>query len=252
MPATPVDETAPVLLDPVSPGRPSSIPWGRASFVVVTASLVILFYALGLHQHLSWPAVKENLHHWQQITRENLLLSVVLYFAAYTLATSLSLPVTFLMSVLCGALFDWWLGVGVASLASTAGATVSFLSSRYLLRSWVRRRFGHRLTRLDRGVHADGGWYLFSLRLTPVVPFFLINLGMGLTPMRLRTFVLVSWLGMLPVKCLLVRAGSALGSIDDPREILSLSVVLSLMLLGLGPLAVRLLARAFHPLHESS
>src|SRR5207302_5821473 len=111
--------------------------------------------------------------------------------------------------------------------------------SRYVLRDWVQRRFGDRLEPVNRGVEKDGGYYLFALRLVPVVPFFLINLGMGLTPMRVTTFAAVSWLGMLLGTFLYVNAGTELATLDSLADLLSWKVLGSLALLGLTPLAVR-------------
>ena len=226
---------------PIEPA-PTGV-WTRAGIVVLTVGLVVAFYALGFDRYLTWDEIKENLHDWRATAQGAMPLSVIVFFLAYVLTTSLSLPVAFVLSILGGALFDFWVGLGVCSLASTAGAVVAFLSSRYVLRDWVRRRFGPRLGPIDRGVEKDGAWFLFSLRLTPVVPFFLINLGMGLTPMRLGTFALVSWLGMLPVKAVLVMAGTTLGTIENPRDILSPGVLVTLGLLGLAPLAIRLVLR---------
>ena len=219
--------------------------WTRAGIVALALALVVAFYALGYDRYLTWDAIQTNLHDWKATVQSHLPMSVLAFFLAYVLVTSLSLPVAFFLSILGGALFDWWIGLGVCSLASAAGAVISFLSSRYVLRDWVHRRFGSRLVPIDRGVEKDGAWFLFSLRLTPLVPFFLINLGMGLTPMRLGTFALVSWLGMLPVKAILVTAGTTIQSIETPKDILSPGILITLGLLGLAPLAIRLLLRAF-------
>ena len=229
-------------MTPIQPA-PTGV-WTRVGIVVLAAALIGAFYALGFDRYLTWDNIKKNLHDWRATAQGSMPLSVIVFFLAYVLVTSLSLPVAFFLSILGGALFDWWIGLGVCSLASTAGAVVSFLSSRYVLRDWVRRRFGPRLGPIDRGVERDGAWFLFSLRLTPVVPFFLINLGMGLTPMRLGTFALVSWLGMLPVKAVLVMAGTTLGTIERPQDILSPGVLVTLVLLGAAPLGIRLLLRA--------
>jgi uncharacterized membrane protein YdjX (TVP38/TMEM64 family) len=218
--------------------------WPRVGVVAGALGLVVAFYALGYDQYLTWESIQTNLHHWREDAQRNLPLSLLLFFLAYVGTTALSLPVSFFLSLLGGALFDFWVGTAVCSLASTAGAVLAFLNSRYVLRDWVRRRFGHRLSRIERGVQRDGAWFLFSMRLAPVIPFFLINLGMGLTPMRLGTFALVSWLGMLPIKAILVEAGSMVGSMESPREIMSPQTIGMLILLGVAPLGLRLLGRA--------
>jgi uncharacterized membrane protein YdjX (TVP38/TMEM64 family) len=204
---------------------------------------VVGFYALGLRRYFSWDFVRVNLDPWQAQVRENLLVSVAVFFLVYVAVTALSLPAAAILTMVAGALFGRWLGTGVVSLASTLGATLAFLSSRYVLRDWVQRRFGDRLEALNRGVEKDGAYYLFTLRLVPAVPFFLINLGMGLTPMRVAAFVAVSWLGMLLGTFLYVNAGTELATLDSPAGLLSPKVLVSLALLGIVPLAVRKLVQ---------
>src|SRR5262249_40037385 len=159
-----------------------------------------------------------------------------LFFVVYVTGTGLSLPVAVWLSLLAGYLFGRWLGTSVVILAATCGATLAFLSSRYLFRDAVQRRFGTRLRVINEGVMRDGAFYLFALRLVPVVPFFLINLGMGLTTMRVWTFAWVSLVGMLPGTFTYVNAGGALRDLQKPSDILSGNVVLALALLGLLPL----------------
>src|SRR5262249_37441880 len=150
-----------------------------------------------------------------------------------------SLPVATIVSLLGGALFGRWLGTAVVLLAATLGATLAFLSSRYLLRGFVERRFGGRVEALNRGLDREGAYYLFFLRLVPVFPFFLINLGMGLTRFSTWTFFWVSLLGMLPGTFIYVNAGTALATIQSPAGILSPTVLISFALLGLFPLLLR-------------
>jgi uncharacterized membrane protein YdjX (TVP38/TMEM64 family) len=201
------------------------------------------FYALGLHRYLTWDYLRSHLNLLQAQVQQHLLLALLLYFFVYVAVTALSLPAAAVLSLVAGALFGRWLGTGAVSLAATLGATLAFLSSRYVLRGWVRRHFGDRLAAINRGVERDGAYYLLTLRLVPGIPFFLINLGMGLTPMRPWTFAWVSLLGMLPGGFLYVNAGTALGHLDSPRAILSPGVLVSLALLGVVPLALRLFVR---------
>lgn len=201
---------------------------------------VACFYLFGLGDYLAWDYVRANLDDWKAAVQANLVLALVLYFLVYVAVTALSLPAAAIVSMLGGALFGRWLGTAVVSLASTLGATLAFLSSRYVLRDWVQAHFGHRLEAINKGVQRDGAFYLFTLRLIPAVPFFLINLGMGLTPMRVTTYALVSWLGMLVGTFLFVNAGTALATLDSPAGLLSWEVAGSLALLGLAPLVLRL------------
>ena len=141
--------------------------------------------------------------------------------------------------LLGGALFGLGWGLLLVSFASSIGATLAFLASRWLLRDWVQRRFGERLAAFNAGVAKDGAFYLFTLRLVPVVPFFVINLAMGLTPMRTGTFYGVSQLGMLAGTAVYVNAGTQLAAIDSLRGIVSPPMLVSLVLLGLFPLIAR-------------
>jgi uncharacterized membrane protein YdjX (TVP38/TMEM64 family) len=184
-----------------------------------------------------------QLDDWQARTDATLLRSIAAFRAVYVAVTALSLPVASPLSLIAGALFGRWVGTGVVAVAATVGATLAFLSSRYLLRDWVQARFGHRLDAVNRGVARDGAFYLLTLRLVPAFPFFVINLGMGLTPIRTWTYAWVSLLGMLPGTFLYVNAGTVLGSIDTPAGILTPGVVASFVLLGLAPLLFRRLLR---------
>jgi uncharacterized membrane protein YdjX (TVP38/TMEM64 family) len=217
--------------------------WPRWALAALLVLAVGGFYALGLHRYFAWDSFRSHLDIWQAGVRQHLLLAVLVFFLAYLAATALSLPVAAVLTLAAGALFGRWFGTAVVSIASTLGATLAFISSRYLFRRWVQRRFQSRLERIYEGVEKDGAYYLFTLRLVPVVPFFLINLGMGLTRMRAWTFAWVSLLGMLPGTFLYVNAGTELARIDSPTDVLSLPVLISLALLGLVPLGLRKLIR---------
>ena len=157
------------------------------------------------------------------------------YFAAYVAITGLSLPGAAIMTLAGGAVFGLLWGTVLVSLASTLGATVAFIVSRYILREGIQRRYGDRLKAINAGIERDGAFYLFTLRLVPAFPFFIINLVMGLTPMRTLTFALVSQLGMLPGTIVFVNAGTQLARIDSLQGILSPALIGSFVLLGLFP-----------------
>lgn len=218
----------------------------RWLLLAVVVGLMTAFYALGGSRYLGWEAIKGSLDARVAQAEAAPLLAVLVFFTLYVAVTALSLPVATVLGLLAGALFGRWLGTAVVSLASTTGATLAFLISRHLLRDWVQARFAHRLVALNRGVERDGAFYLFTLRLVPAFPFFLVNLAMGLTTMRLATFAAVSWAGMLLGTFLYVSAGTALGQMESPRDLLAPAVLGSLALLGLAPLAVRLLLRLLY------
>jgi pyruvate/2-oxoglutarate dehydrogenase complex dihydrolipoamide dehydrogenase (E3) component/uncharacterized membrane protein YdjX (TVP38/TMEM64 family) len=158
--------------------------------------------------------------------------------------TGLSLPGAALLTLAAGAVFGLAWGTLLVSFASAVGATVAFLLARFVLRDWVRSRFAARLAAINHGVERDGAFYLFLLRLTPVVPFFLINLAMGLTPMRASTFYWVSQAGMLAGTLVYVNAGTQLAAIASPRDVLSWQLAGALLALGVFPLAAKKLADA--------
>ncbi len=225
------------------PRRSKTRTWTRWALAAGLVAGVGLFFALELDEHFSWEKVRSQVSHWQAQVHENLIVAVLVFFFLYVAVTGLSLPGALVLSLAAGALFGFWLGTALVSLASTAGATLAFLSSRYILRSWVQRRFGRHLKAIDEGIRRDGAYYLFTLRLIPLFPFFLINLAMGLTALRLWTYVWVSWLGMLPATLVFLYAGAAAGAalatIETPQEMLSPGLLIALVLLGVAPLAFR-------------
>jgi len=199
-----------------------------------------------LRDILTWEYVRAHADSWKNWVDQHLLMALLLYFFLYVVVAAFSLPVAGLLSLLAGALFGRWLGLAIVSTAATLGATLAFLASRYLLRDWVQSRFAHRLEQFNRGIRRDGLYYLFLLRLIPAVPFFLINLVMGLTTMRLLPYALVSWAGMLLPGFLYVNAGTELAALESPAGLFSWPVLASLAALGLVPLALRHALRWWH------
>jgi uncharacterized membrane protein YdjX (TVP38/TMEM64 family) len=216
--------------------RPS---WGRWALAAGLVLSIVTFYALGLHQYFTWEFARGHLDEIQTWVHQHYLPALTASALLYVAVTGLSLPVATLLSLLIGALFGRWIGMGLVSISATAGATLAFLSSRYLFREWVQRRFAGRLDGLNRGVEKDGAYYLLTLRLVPLFPFFLINLGMGLTHMPVRTFSWVSLIGMLPGTFLYVNAGASIGSLESPADVASPGVLASFALLGVVPLLLR-------------
>ncbi len=171
--------------------------------------------------------------------------SAALYFILYVLVTTLSLPGAALLTLLGGALFGLWPGILLVSFASTLGATLAMLVSRYLLRDWVRHRFAGQMRTVNDGVARDGAFYLFALRLMPLFPFFVVNLLAGVTRLGVWRYWWVSQLGMLPGAIVYLNAGHQLGQITSLHDILSPGVVFAFTLLGLLPLITRWLFARF-------
>ena len=168
----------------------------------------------------------------------------IAFFILYVAVTALSLPGAAVMTLAAGSVFGLLGGTVLVSFASSIGATLAFLASRYLLRDQVQRRFGDRLESINDGMQREGALYLFTLRLVPIVPFFLINLVMGLSPIRARTFYWVSQIGMLAGTLVYVNAGAQLAALESLSDIMSPALLGSFVLLGLFPLLARRIADA--------
>lgn len=205
----------------------------------VVAALAVAFFALDLGRFFTLDYVKASQARFAALYAEHTAAVLAGYFVVYVVVTGLSLPGATVISLAGGALFGFWVGLVVISFASTLGATLACAVSRFLLRDWVARRFGEKLAAIDRGIEREGAFYLFTLRLIPAFPFFLINLAMGLTPMRLATFYWVSQLGMLPGTMVYVNAGRELGRLESLSGILSPSLLASFALLGVFPLVAK-------------
>lgn len=166
-------------------------------------------------------------------------LAALLYFALYLTVTSLSVPGVIVLSVAGGAVFGLAWGTVLASFASTLGGTLAFLVARHFFRDGVRRRWGQRLAAVEAGLARDGPFYLFGMRLIPVIPYFLINLLMGLTPISTVTFYWVSQIGMLPLLLIYVNAGGQLARLNSLQDLFSPTLLLALGLLAVFPLLAR-------------
>ena len=212
----------------------------RKLALALTAGVAVAaFFAFDLGQYLNLRTLKEQQAAIQGFQAAQPLLSSVIYFLVYVAATALSLPGAALLTLAGGAVFGLLWGTLIVSFASTIGATLAFLMSRFLLRDWVENRFGQRLAAIDQGVRREGAFYLFTLRLVPVFPFFLINLLFGLTGMKARTFYWVSQIGMLAGTVVYVNAGTQLGKLESLSGILSPALLGSFALLGIFPLIAR-------------
>ena len=197
------------------------------------------FFVFDIGQYLNLEALKAQQAALNAQVAAQPWLAAGLFFIAYVAVTALSLPGAALMTLLAGALFGLLEGFVLVSFASTLGATLAMLSSRFLLRDWVQSRFGQRLAGIDAGIEREGAFYLFALRLVPLFPFFLINLAMGLTRLPARTYWWVSQLGMLPGTLVFVNAGRELGQLESLAGILSPGLLGAFVLLGVFPLIAR-------------
>jgi pyruvate/2-oxoglutarate dehydrogenase complex dihydrolipoamide dehydrogenase (E3) component/uncharacterized membrane protein YdjX (TVP38/TMEM64 family) len=214
----------------------------KAVWLLAVVALVLL---VGLYQHfelgrwLTLDSLKSSRDSLLSLYQAQPLTVLLAYFGLYVLATALSFPGASVLTLAAGAVFGFWLGLLVVSFASSLGALLAFLASRYLLRDTVQSRFARMLAPINEGVQKDGTFYLLTLRLVPLFPFWLVNLLMGLTPMKALRFYAVSQIGMLVGTAVYVNAGTQLGAIQSSRDILSPALLGSFVLLGLFPLLAK-------------
>ena len=212
----------------------------RQIMLLLLLALVIgAFVALDLGRYLSFEQLKASQAGFNQLYAQQPFTVAAVYFGVYVLATALSFPGAVIITLAGGAVFGLGWGLLIVSFASTLGATLAFWASRFVLRDWVESRFGQRLADINAGVDKEGAFYLFTLRLIPVVPFFLINLLMGLTRMKSWTYYWVSQIGMLAGTAVYVNAGTQLAQLDSVQGILSPALLGSFVLLGIFPLLAR-------------
>lgn len=213
--------------------------------LLLVAALVVLFYVLGLQHYFSMDYLQLQRDTLFAYRDQHFALSSAAYFLLYIVVAALSLPAAAIITLVGGALFGFWWGLLLVSFASSIGATLAFLLARTLLRDWVQQRFGSYLEPINRGMEQDGVFYLFTLRLVPLFPFFLVNLVMGLTPLRTGAFYLVSQLGMLFGTVLYVNVGAQLGLVASVPGVLSLGVLRAIVVLAVFPWVARAVVRGY-------
>lgn len=211
----------------------------KGLLLFLITALVAAYFLLDLGQYLSLDYVKAQQAAFQQLLQDHPVTVLGGFFVLYVLVTALSLPGAAILTLAAGALFGFWRALILVSFASSLGATLAFLASRFLFRDSVQARFGERLKKINAGMEKDGPFYLFTLRLIPVFPFFIINLLMGLTGIRAATFYWVSQLGMLAGTAVYVNAGTQLGQLQSLSGLLSPGLIGAFVLLGLFPWLAR-------------
>ncbi|MEM1110878.1 MAG: FAD-dependent oxidoreductase [Pseudomonadota bacterium] len=211
----------------------------RWIILAILAIAIGAFFILDLGSYLQLEVLQARIEDLRQWRSDNPGLAALVFFLVYVAVTALSLPGAAIMTLAAGALFGFWTALILVSFASSIGATLAFLVSRTLLRDWVQGRFAQQLRAVNDGFAKDGPFYLFSLRLVPIFPFFVINLLMGLLPISASRFYWVSQLGMLPATAAFVNAGRELGALEDLSGIISPGLLLSFLLLAVFPFLAR-------------
>jgi len=219
--------------------------YSKLVLVVAIGVLIWAFSHFNLSDFLTLQALKDRREMFQGFYDLHTAQMIAAYMTVYIITTALSLPGATILTLAGGAIFGLSTGLVIVSFASTIGATLAFLVSRFLLRDSVQKRFGSQLQSFNDGIKKDGAFYLFTLRLIPVVPFFVINLVMGLTPLSVLKFFLVSQVGMLAGTAVYVNAGTEIAKIDSLSGILSPALLGSFVLLGIFPLVAKVLVSFF-------
>jgi len=215
---------------------------GLTKKIIIVALLVgaaIVFRVYRLDQYLSLEYVKDSREQFALLYEQHRFMVIGAYFLIYILVTAFSLPGATVMTLAGGALFGFWIGLLTVSFASSIGATLACIVARFVLRDWVQRKFHDKLRSINEGVEREGAFYLFTLRLVPLFPFFIINLAMGLTRMPVKTYYWVSQVGMLAGTAVYVNAGKELSKLDSLSGILSPSLLVSFAILGVFPITVK-------------
>ncbi|MGO4890956.1 FAD-dependent oxidoreductase [Flavobacterium sp. W21_SRS_FM6] len=216
----------------------------RIIVALIIAALVASFFVFDINQYLTLESLKNNQQALAETIEANWLVAFVVYLLIYASATALSVPGAAILTLGAGALFGFGWGLLLASFASSIGATLAFLASRFLLRDWVKSTFSKKLESIDQGIERDGAFYLLSLRLVPLFPFFIINLVMGVTSIKTWTYYWVSQLGMLIGTAVYVNAGTQLVEINQLSDIVSGDLILSFVLLGIFPILAKFMLSA--------
>ena len=212
---------------------------GKIGLLAFFVAAIAAYFIFDLGAYLTLESLKARQADLAALLEGRPLVIIGAFFLLYVATTALSLPGAAILTLAAGAIFGLLLGTLIVSFASAIGASIAFLSARFVLRDWVMARFGKRIAAIDRGIEKDGAFYLLTLRLIPAFPFFLINLAMGLTKMRLATYYIVSQIGMLLGTIVFVNAGTQLARIDSTRDILSPELIGSFVLLGIFPLIAK-------------
>ena len=211
---------------------------GPILFIAAILAVLAAFLFTPLGDWLTVERLKESRETLMQLIAARPLLCGAAFFLFCLVLTAACFPAAPILGLSAGALFGLWPGLALMLGAWVIGSTIAFFAARFFLRDWVKRTFGKRIDAIDRGFHAHGALYLLTLRLNPVVPYWLVNLAMGLTAMRPWQYVALSIPGLLPAATIYASAGTQLATIDKPSDIVSLNLILTLLLLSLFPLIV--------------
>jgi uncharacterized membrane protein YdjX (TVP38/TMEM64 family) len=212
---------------------------GKIFFGLLFFTIIIVSYFLDINKIITFEKIKDIYQDLQILINQNYYFYFFIFFILYVVVTAFALPISLLKTLLAGALFGFWPGLILVSFASSIGSTFCFLFSRYALRAYIQKKFSNYLEKINKGIETDGWLYLLFLRLSPIFPFFIINLVFGLTKMKTLEFYIVSQIGMFIATAIFVNAGVQIANINSLEEILSFKIIASLTLIGIFPLLIK-------------
>ncbi|WP_428080366.1 TVP38/TMEM64 family protein [Candidatus Pelagibacter sp.] len=212
---------------------------GKIFFGLIFFTIIIVSYSLDINKIVTFEKIKDIYQDLQILINQNYYFYFFIFFISYVVVTAFALPISLLKTLLAGALFGFWPGLILVSFASSIGSTFCFLFSRYALRAYIQKKFSNYLDKINKGIETDGWLYLLFLRLSPIFPFFIINLVFGLTKMKTLEFYIVSQIGMFIATAIFVNAGVQIANINSLEEILSFKIIASLTLIGIFPLLIK-------------
>lgn len=212
---------------------------GKIFFGLIFFTIIIVSYFLDINKIITFEKIKDIYQDLQILINQNYYFYFFIFFILYVVVTAFALPISLLKTLLAGALFGFWPGLILVSFASSIGSTFCFLFSRYALRAYIQKKFSNYLQKINKGIETDGWLYLLFLRLSPIFPFFIINLVFGLTKMKTLEFYIVSQIGMFIATAIFVNAGVQIANINSLEEILSFKIIASLTLIGIFPLLIK-------------
>lgn len=222
----------------------------RAAFLVVIFASIAAAYFSPLAEWLTLAGVKESQAWMVELIEARPLLYAMAFFVICVVATAACFPAAPIIGISAGALFGFWTGLFLVLLATSIGSTIAFFDSRYLLRDWVKAKFAARLDAIDRGFDRHGAGYLLALRFNPVIPYWLVNLAMGVTKMRFSLYLPLTVIGLFPATFIYIHAGSRLSALDTASDILSPGLLAAFFLLSLFPLLLSHFRKRLAPTEE--
>ena len=219
------------------------MPFKNLRYIIIFFILILIsiFFFSDLKNFFTLVYVKENLINIRLLFKENVLLFSLIFSLIYIMSSALSLPFATLLTLLSGYIFGLTLGTFIVSLCSTVGASIAFLTSKFLFYDFIQKKYKKQLVTINKEFINEGIFYIFALRLVPVFPFFVVNIVTSLLPIKLSTFFWVSMLGMFPATLVYVNAGNELSKINSFSDILSFQVLISFSLIGILPLTIKFL-----------